>query len=787
MAGLSSPGIGSGLDINTLVSKLMSIEQQPLTKLDTEEAKYQTKISALGTLKGAISSLQSAVSTLNSQSKYSAKTVSSADSTVLTGSASTLASKGSYKVVVSQLAQSQNLSSDGFAASTTTVGSGTLTIQFGTLTGGAFNLNPDKGTHTITIGSSANTLTGIADAINAAAIGVSASIVNDGSTNGYRLVLTSEDTGAANEMRITATSDTGDLSVFEFDPTAASSAMTENQAAQDAQLTVNGLAVSKASNTITDVIHGVTLNVLKVSDGTPPSTATTLTVAKDDAGTQTAVQAFVDAYNEAAKALADASSYDATTKQAGPLQGDFAVLTMQRQLRAMLNTPLSSPGGGLTSLSDIGVSFQKDASLTLDASKLAKVLADSTKDVSTLFAAVGKATDSLVSVAASTSSTKPGSYEVRITTAAARGYLIGSSAAAASTTIVASTNDALNVVIDGTSAAVTLTAGSYTPTQLAAEVQSRINGAAALTDAGVAVSVGFNGTRGTAVGSTASGLVIGAGNKTLQISVDGTVATADITLTEGTYTAASLAVEIQSKINADADLVAASKSVVVSVSNGILTISSNSYGVNGLVTSSVDLTGGTGLLYMFGTPTETAGTGDGKMLITSNRYGSASNVAVAGSSASDLLGAAPYTETVGIDVVGTIGGAEASGSGQYLTGTGNAAGLKLLIDGTTTGDRGSVNFSRGYAYQLNALTSSFLDSTGIFAARTDGINASIKDIDKRRTALQNRLVDIEARYRAQFNALDSLIASMQSTQSYLTQQLSSLSALANYTVTGGKG
>ena len=894
MAGLSSPGIGSGLDINGLVSKLMSVESQPLTKLDTDEAKYQTKISALGTLKGAIASLQSSVATLNDPSKFTAKTVSSSDSSIVSGGANTIASAGTYSMVVTSLAQSQNLSSAGLASTSATLGTGTLTFQFGTWDGAAYTLNPNKGTQSVTIDAAHNTLAGISDAINAANIGVSASIINDGSTNGNRLVLTSKDTGAANEMKIATTSATGSLSGFNFDP-AGVRTMTEHTAATDAVLSINGLTVTKPSNTITDAIHGVTLNLLK-GTALSPGTAT-LTVARDDSGTQSAVQSFVKAYNDANKALADASAYDAATKTAAPLQGDLSVLTMQSQLRSMLGRALVSPGGGLTTLTDIGVTFQKDGTLSLDSAKLSAVLADPTKDVSTLFAAVGKTSDALVSVAASTDATKPGSYAINVTSVATQGKLQGSAATATSMTITSGSNDSLGFSVDGVSGSVTLSAGtSYTAVTLAAEVQSRINGSAAMISAGSAVTVSFTATQGKvvgaagtaasltitpgsndtldfsvdgvassvtlaahtyntpaelaaavqasinanaamtaagktvtaaftatqgkAVGSTAANLTILAApdplqNDTFTISVDGT-ASGNIVIPPGIYAdAATLATAVQTQINNDPALILAGKSVVVSQSGGILTVTSNGYGGG----SAVSLTNVNGLADLFGAPTPTLGTGSmsvtsnsygagssasfsgnagvnlgstgstatagsGSMLITSNRYGSASNVAISGTAASNLIGGAG-TATSGTDVAGTIGGVTATGSGQYLTATGNASGLKLLIDGTA-GDRGTVTFSQGFAYQLNTLTTSFLGTSGTFASETDGFNASIKDIGTRRTNLQQRLVDIEARYRLQFNALDGLIASMQSTQSYLTQQLSGLSALANYSVTGGK-
>ena len=779
MAGLASPGIGSGLDVNTLVSKLMSVESAPLTKLDTEEAKYQAKISALGTLKGAVASLQSSVASLNSAGKFSGKTATSSDSSVVSASASTIAAAGTYRMAVNSLAKANTLSSSGFAAATTTVGSGTLTFQFGTLSAGNFTLNPDKGTQTVSISSSSNTLAGIADAINAAGIGVSASIVNKGGTNGNVLVLSSNDSGAANELKISASSASGDLSVFNFDP-AGVRTMTERTAASDAEVVINGLTVTKPSNTITDAIHGVTLNLLKVSalDSNSDPIETTLTVARDDSGTKSAVSSFVKAYNDAAKAIADATAYDATTKKSGPLQGNLSVLTMQSRMRSMLTTPLSSTGGGLTTLSDIGVSFQKDGTLALDSSKLAKVLADPSKDVSTLFAAVGKASDSLVSVAASTSSTKPGRYAVNISHLATQGTLLGS--AVPSTLTIADSgggqNDTLGFTIDGVTGSIKLTARVYTRAELAAEVQSRINGYSALASAGSSVTAGYS--HGSSKGSLALGAsttIATGSNDTLNVSVDGTPATNPITLTAGTYSAAGLAAEIQKQINADPGL--AGLSVSVTETEGVLTVKSSS----DAATSAVNLTGGNALATLFGAPQETTG---GKLLITSNRYGSASKISVNGNAADNLFGLLP-TATTGTDVAGTLGGADATGSGQYLSGSGDSNGLKLLIEGTTTGDRGAVTFGQGYAFQLDALTSAFLGESGTFATGVDAINASIKDIDSRRTQLQSRLTDIEARYRKQFNALDTLVASLQSTQSFLTQQLSQLSSLANYSINKG--
>jgi flagellar hook-associated protein 2 len=216
----------------------------------------------------------------------------------------------------------------------------------------------------------------------------------------------------------------------------------------------------------------------------------------------------------------------------------------------------------------------------------------------------------------------------------------------------------------------------------------------------------------------------------MDVTIDGV--RASLTLAAGTYTAATLAAEVQSKINGASAFSGAGISVAVTHTGGILSI-------------------------------------------TSNRYGSASNVGVGGTGAVNLLGAAPVG-TVGVDVAGTINGAAAAGSGQYLTGAvGNAAdGLKMLVTGGATGSRGTVNYYQGYAYQLNNWLTNLLDSKGALSSRTDGINRSIKDIGTQQAAISRRLTDIEARYRKEFTALDTLIGSMTQTSNFLTQQLANL-------------
>lgn len=665
--GISAPGVGSNLDVNGIVSQLMAVERRPLTLLALRESDFQAKLSAYGTLKGALSAFQTSMQGLADGARFEAATASAADVSVLTATANGKAVPGSYSVEVQQLAQQQKAHSGGFASISSAVGSGILTIQYGTYDSGAntFTLNSQKSAQTVTIEPSSNTLSGVRDAINAANIGVSATIINDGASD--RLVVTGKDTGAANGFRIIASDDDGTdldaagLSQIAFDPTAAAGSgknLTQVQTAQDAKLQIDGIAISKTLNTITDAIEGVTLNLLKTNAGSP----SLLDVARDSAGVKTAVEAFVKSFNSVNQTLKGLSAYNAATGQGAILQGDSATMSIQSWIRTTLSASVGgiSDGdvGSITSLSQIGVAFQKDGSLALDSAKLQTALDNNFDDIASLFAVRGKPTDSLITFDGATGKTAAGNYAITVTQLATQASLTGSQAAGL--TITAGVNDQLDFSVDGVVANVTLAAGTYASADaLAVEVQSKLNGAASLADAGISVLV-----------------------------------------------------------------------------------------------------------------SQTAGT----LGIASARYGPASGVAITGGNgASDLMGASPAS-SVGVDVGGTINGVAAIGIGQMLTAAaGHAAeGLRLMIDGGLPGTRGTVNFSRGYADRLDKLMEDLLTSDGIIAGRTDGIAASIKDIDRREEDFSRRLTAIEARYRAQFTALDVMLSSLTQTSEFFQQQLDGL-------------
>ena len=425
MATITPTTGASGLAIDSIVTGLMTIEKQPLNQLQTQINSYNTKLSAYGTLKSGLSTFQTALDKLSTAAKFTAQSATLSDDKSIVATADGTATSGSYSIAVSQLAASQKLATTAFANTSDIIGSGTLNISFGTYTAAdaangtaaSFTANPNKEAISITIDSSNNTLSGIRDAINAQNASVSASIVNDGTGN--RLVITSKETGEVNSMKIDVTDADGNstdgsgLSALAYDPLAAAGGgknMTQLVAAQNALLTVDGLAVSKASNTLNDVIQGVTLNLKSVT-----SSNTTLEVATDTSAIQDSVQSFVDAYNKLNTSLRDLTKFvEGGSSSNGPLLGDATARDISVKLKAMLSKA-SPTATTFRTLADIGIkSSSTDGSLSLDSAQLTKALNTNLSDVAKLFAPSATTSDPQVTYMGSTSKTLSGTYAINV-------------------------------------------------------------------------------------------------------------------------------------------------------------------------------------------------------------------------------------------------------------------------------------------------------------------------------------------------------------------------------------
>ncbi|MFC5461696.1 flagellar filament capping protein FliD [Massilia niabensis] len=399
---ISAAGMLSGLDVDGLVSSLMSIEQQPLANLRSKQASFNSKLSAFGTLKSAVSTFQTAVKAINGDA-LRALTPSSTKPDIVGISATKDggAAAGSYSVEVSRLAQSDKLVSGGVTPGAKFSGAGSMDISIGG--------------KTTTVALTDGTLSGLSAAINRANAGVTATILNDGTSD--RLVITGNQTGSANQVSIAAS---GSLANFGTAPAAApvpapvpeptpepdplnptepapeptepvdpvpapaptpAPGMTRLQAAQNAEMKIDGIPVSKASNTVTDAIKGVTLNLAQTNVGSP----VTVSLAKDNGSISKAITGFVDAYNTLATAVNKQTAYNPNTKTGAVLNGDASARSILMGIRAELGKAATEVGG-LKTLSDIGIAFQRDGTLKLEKpAKLEAALTSNFDSVSSLF------------------------------------------------------------------------------------------------------------------------------------------------------------------------------------------------------------------------------------------------------------------------------------------------------------------------------------------------------------------------------------------------------------------
>lgn len=661
---ISSIGIGSGLNVASIISQLMVVQNQPVTLLQNQEAANLTLVSGFGQIQSALSTFQTAMQSLNNPSNYQSVSASVGDTTVASVTATPQAVAGNYSLVVNQLAQAQTLVTAGQANSTSAIGSGTISFSFGSISGGtntsgtysgATFTNAGVAPQTVTINSGNNSLTGIASAINAANLGVTASILNDGSNNPARLSLSVTNPGSANSLQISVTGDQALSSLLNQNPQGTQN-LTETSTAQNAKFSLNGIAITSPTNTSTSTIPGVTLNLL-----TTNTTATTLSVTKSTSATSAAISSFVSAYNTIQSTISTATAYNATTKQGGLLQGQNSVNAVLNQMQAILNAPVPGAPNAISMLAQVGVSFKSNGSLSIDNTKLTASLASNPLAVAGLFSSTGTSSDSLISYTSSSAATIPGSYGVSIS-------------------------------------------------QLA--------------------------TQGNSTGSTAANLVITAGqNDTLQMKLDGV--STSVTLAAGTYSASSLATALQTAINSTSAFSKASLTASVTQNGGILSVSSASFGA----VSQVSFSGGNGLSGLFGSATATGG----------------------------------------VDVAGTINGAAATGKGQTLTAapTNAANGLTIQILGGALGARGTINYTQGYANELNNLMKSVLAKNGSIASATNALNATNANIQNSITSALNINAQVKISLQAEYTALDITMSKLNSTSTYLTQQLAALAANNN--------
>lgn len=666
MASITSAGIGSGLDVNGIVEKLVAAEGGPARiRLDRKEAKLQADLSGIGTFKGVLSEFQESLTGLRGMAAFNVMNATSSNEDHITVSVTEEAQPGSYDIEVVQLATAQKISSGLFKSDLDEIGSGTLTVQFGRYDKEAnvFTTNPDFPIENIVIEEGSNSLRGIKETINKADIGINASIIYEGT--GYLLLLNSQATGEQSSIKITLSDDDGTdtdlfgLSSLAYDPTAAEdsgSNLIEMAVAQDAIIAVEGIEISNAKNDFSKVIEG--LNISLGPDAVGESAKIDVSLNKE--GIIEAIKTFVTSYNTLATEINTLTGFDQEAGKAGPLSGDAAVRTVSGKIRRGIGASFSGINPNLVTLASMGIDTQRDGTLVVDDTKLRDAVENNLREVAHLFAKNGSTTDALIRYVEAGDSTVASAYEITISQLASQGTYVG-----------------LPIAV--------------------------------------------------------LPIVIGEANDSFTIKVDG-VTSDTLSLTHKTYNSGQrLAKDLQNKINNDKVLNDSDVSVIVTFE-------------------------------------------DNHLVITSDRYGSASNVELfsAGPAAARTLGLLVGAGFAGGDVEGTIDGLKGIGSGQSLIAQGNAKDLKIEVFGGRVGRRGSVVFSRGVAEQLYELTEGFLSNEGVLTTRADGLKNRVADVTKEREKLEKKLIKTEERLLKKFSKLDGVLGKMRSTGDFLTQQLASL-------------
>ncbi len=652
-------GLITGIDTQGIVDSLLAIRKQQTDILTARQTEVKSKQAVYASIKSQITSLRSQAAILGKvqNNVFVSRKASVSDEAALSATVSSNAAAGVYRLKVNTLAQAHQVATQSFTDADSEITQGTLTLRAGS-----------RSPITVTVDGTNNTLQGLADAINDANGGVSASIVKDGS--GARIVLSAEKTGAENA--ITVTSNLGASSGGAIQP--AFDLDNPVQAASDASVTLGSgtgaVTVTSPTNQISSLINGVVLNLADAD----PSKTITLSVTRDTAPAVEAVQDFVDSYNSLIDFIGKQTAYDAASQKGGLLLGDSQVSSIRNQVQSAILGVVGGVSGQVNRLSSIGISVGDTGQLTFNSSKLSSILDGSVPgvgadDVRRLFALDATSTNSGIRYVTGSNRTVDSStpYQVDITQAAEQATAI------ATNTIGAST------VIDGS-------------------------------------------------------------NNSFSLTVDGK-STGTLTLTEGTYTQEALAAEIERIINASPEISGRAVRVAVAAD---------------------------------------------KLQITSQAYGSASEVRLGTASANATLGFTGTESDIGQNVAGSfiVNGVveEATGSGRLLTGKAankNTADLQLRVTlsgaQVAAGPEGDVTVTRGIASKLDQLLGKMLDPvTGDLKAVDEQFEARIEQFQKN-IDRQKALFDAqEARIRAQFTAMEAAVQQLQNTAGILGSQLAAL-------------
>ncbi|MFD2111389.1 flagellar filament capping protein FliD [Thiorhodococcus fuscus] len=779
-------GIGSGIDISSLVSKLVEAEKAPQQqRIDTRTESLKAQISGYGKLASALDTLKTSIDTLSDNDLFNARTVAVPSSDSIT--AETLspgAQTGTYSLKVLQVATAQSLAMTAATQSDRGAAlgkSGTMSIRFGDwgYTGAdndiptTFSVNGDRAALSIAI-EETDSLDTIAEKINSQDAGVQASVLKvDGK---FQLMLTAP-SGASNAMEITV--DDPSLDAFEFNATNYSNA-TETQQGQDARLELNGLAVSRESNKIDDVIQGFTFNLDK-----PSTESMTFSISADKSAVEGAIRDFVDAYNtfqETVQGLVGYTRDEDENLVRGDLAGDSSARMMVTRLREMLGGAVPGLESGFNSVANVGIRTELDGTLSIKEADLSGAISNNFALLESLFSTTTSTTNTAITINQGSFASKANSgvYTAEITRDPTRGQALGGAMTHDFSSVLDTSGGgySFKISVDGAESNLIELTGQYASVEeLRADLQSRINGDSRLKASFAAVDVVYDSDANafnfvsreygsiSKVGFSAVGANIGTlgialthaevkgnavshanfdaatdafttnlnasgGGYSFKISVDGVES--NLVQLSGSYaTADDVRAGLQAALDADAALGDAGVGVDVSYDSVTDRFSfvSRSTGSD----SAVDFT--------------EIGADIGKLGIEDALSG-----------------------TTGVDVAGTIDGVEGFGAGNVLLPDleSKVYGLNLTVkEGAKAQGAFEFKLARGFAGELSKLIDEFTESSGLIDMREKNIESRLKDLGEDQKKLDSRMEKVSARLTAQFISMETILDSLSSTGSQL--------------------
>lgn len=792
-------GVASGLNFNSIVSQLMAVEQQQVTSLQTQQTQQQLIQTALGTLSTDMTALRTQAQALSDPSTFLAyassltSNTTTDPTTLLSVTPGSTAAPGTHTIQISNIASAQQLvSGNPVVDANTTLAVTSSTTALGI--SGSFTITGQASSaQTVTV-SSSDSLSDIVTKINALnsgsnATGVTASILqasaSGASTGDFRLVLTADNTGSTGIGLAGADLSTGGaLQNLNMSTAADANAYNQPQQALDANIIVDGVTVTRSSNTITDAIPGYTIDLLK-NDTT--STTVTVTTAADNTAIKAKIQGFVDAYNKIMSFINSQMAFDTKTQQSGILAGNSTVRSIQSQLSQQVLQSVSGLASDRNSLPLIGVAPDQNGQLQIDSTTLDGFLNTDPTAVAKVFGASGSSTNSSLTFLTYGLNSTSSSYAVNITQAATQASVTGTNALAGTL----AGNEAFSVT-DGfghqTDSSFGLTSG-----QSLAQIVSALNTefgtvyteqhkmSTALTDTSTASAA----TSATTLSNLNLGVAAGD-----TISITGT--TRGGTAVNSTFTVVDPATDTIGDL-LSAIQVAYNQQVTATVdASGNINITDNTSGDSSLT---MNLTyNGAGTLN-FGTDTvvtqgryamalSASATTGNQLQITSNNYGASQSISVTEASGTNYLGLNGATST-GTDVAGTIGGLAATGAGQILTGSsGSVDGMALLYTGSATGSIGTMAVSMGIGSVYDGLIDTYTNAvSGLIQNDINSAQTTYDNLQTQIDAMNARIKLETETLTKSFLQMEQVIGQLNSTNQWISQQFSSTAAPSSGTST----